>query len=644
MLENIRGIAHNKLFKFFFFILAVIFAVSLGNFNRSSNTENIVVTVGNEKISLNDFRKARQVEINNLNNMKHLSEEQAQSIASEINKIALNKIITNSLIKQEMKHLGIAIPDEVVAEYIHSDPSFHKNGIFDPILYKELLRQNNLNEDILLQNVSQQVASRFLMNSLTVNMPLNNLMTSYMKNFLLEERETSIITLNANQINFDDIESNKLKEFYTNNAKLFQSQESRIFSYIYFDEQKDISAKETFSEEDLLQEYEKNKSEYTLPERRDFYHFLTPDESIAKELVEALKNDNDHIKIAKKFIEKKVINELFTNQSKDSFLSMIDSSIFSMNENEITKAVKSDLGWHVFKVIKVHPQYYQEFKKIKNIVRENLQRKIAQQRIFELSKQIEDELGSGADFNEIATRFRVKVIKVNGVYANGLDVESKKIDINPKILETAFEVEEDSGVRMLDGTSSMYIVKVEKIIEPKIIDFEKIKDKVKNLYIEDLRSKLAVQAANLISLNLNKPNQVIISKESLSLNRKEIDNIFKAQFSKMPLNNLKFDISVQKIKISRNTQEDSSLPLPVVNGIFMQEVNKASMPFNIGSNKFIIALVTDVSISNNKDSELAKQAQHMSELNYKSEILDQYLEYLKRKFPIKLNPSLIEKS
>lgn len=644
MLENIRGIAHNKLFKIFFFILAAIFAVSLGDFNRTSNAENIVATVGKEKITLAEFRKARQSEINNLNNMQHLSAEQAKSISGEINKIALNKIVTQSLIKQEMNHLGIAIPDEVVAEYIHSDPSFQKDGVFDPALYKELLKQNNLNEDMLLKTVSQQVASRFLINSLTVNLPLKSFIAGHMKNFLLEEREASIVTLDASKLEFAEIELSKLKEFYTNNPNLFQGKEYRIFSYIYFDERDSKVNKDEISEQDLKQEYEQNKAEYSLPERRDFYHFLTPDEIVAKDLVDALKKDDNHVKVAKNFVDKKVINEFFTNQGRDSFLSSIDSSIFLKPENEVTQAIKSDLGWHVFKVIKVHPQNYQDYNKIKNIIRDNLQRKLTQQRLFELSKQIEDEIGSGADFNEIATRFGVKIVRVNGVDNNGLDANSKKIDISPKILATAFEIEvnEDSGVRMSDDSSSMYIVKLEKIIESALIKFEKLQDQVKLLYIEDYRNKIATQAANLISINLNKPNQVILSKENSSLNRKALDIIFKEQFSKAPLKNLNFNISIDKMKTTRNG--NGSDKLPIINGIFSLEMNKASMPFNIGSGKFAIALVTNSSINNVQDSELAKQADHMSELNYKSEIIDQYLEHLKKKFPVKFNLSLIDKS
>jgi len=523
MLENIRNIAHNKLFKVFFFFLAIIFAVSLGNFDNSRDKENIVAMVGKEKITLNEFRRARNIEIQNLNSMQNLPLEQVQMFADQINNMTLNKLITQSLLKQELKVLEINIPHEVVAEYVHSDPTFHNNGNFDPTLYKELLKQNNLNEETFLDSIAQQTAGRYLLESIVSNVPLKNVITSYIKNFLLEKRDVILVTVDSSKFDVGKQPEEKLIEFYKNHPNFFQSNELRNFELVLFDKN-NVKSNTKITDDMLLKEYQERKEEYALPEKRDLYHFLTPNENIAKEIEEALKNDSDHIKIAKNFVDKKVISEAFSNQTRESFLSTINKAIFNAKESEILTAVKSELGWHVFKITKIHPVNYQDFVKVKEKVKENLEQKLLKQQLYELAREVEDELASGSELAEIAIKFNLEYKKLENI-AN----DDSKLTLNPEIVVSAFELNEneDSGIKILDDSMKVYIVKLKKITSPSLIPYEKIKDRVKDFYLADLKQSITSIIANNIYLEGNKDQQKLFQLNNLSFNTSALDYLIK---------------------------------------------------------------------------------------------------------------------
>ena len=79
-----------------------------------------------------------------------------------------------------------------------------------------------------------------------------------------------------------------------------------------------------------------------------------------------------------------------------------DLSLFSLNENDSPPPIKSELGWHVFKILKINPKQYKSFSEARKEILENLQYKMAEMKINELLKVIEDDVASGANFQEIA--------------------------------------------------------------------------------------------------------------------------------------------------------------------------------------------------------------------------------------------------
>ena len=634
MLDKIRHVMKNFFAKLLFLIVAISFISSL--FDTDKTKSYIVATVGKEIFSLDDFLKVKQEETSLLKQNSDLSPEQMQAALSGINNRSITKIITKSLISQEIKNLGIQVSPEVVADYIHHDSYFQKNGKFDLETYKKIIEHNNLNEDMFLEQVANEVASKFLLNSLTVNLPLKKNLTDYLYSYLSEKLAISIIKTNLEKQNFTNINDQALQDFHKQNSQYFQSPEYRSFEYLLFSA-KNLQQDIKISSEELQKEYDENKEEFALPETRDFHHFLIPDQQTAQQVLEALKQNPEASKVAKSFIDKKVISEIFTNQSSHSFLSSLDPSLFKLKENEISGIINSDLGIHIFKIIKIHPKQYQDFAKIKDQVMDKALAKKSELQLYEFSKTIEDDIASGASLNDISTRNNIPLIQANKVSL--IDGNS---NIPQEIINLAFStaINEESPITNIHNNQDFVIVKTKEIESPKLQDFSLVKSKILELYSTKLKGDVALEMTKA----LQAAHEQLIFPESSKLNNKLVQETLKPIFDKynLPMKQINSIVTLENIEVTRSGSiNNANLPPLFLSELFNLKLKQASIPEKFSANSYAFAIVQEILPNAEKDPKLYKQVEEVSENNFKNEMMDQYLEYLRNKYPTTINMELL---
>ena len=636
MLNKIRNASHHYLFKLLFCFLAVIFAVGLIDFSYSKH--HIAATVGKQEISLSDFLQARQESINKLNQKQYLTSEQAQLEAKNINNDTITKLVTQNLVKQEAEHLGIRISPETIAEYIQKDENFHKEGSFDLEHYKKVLTYNNLKEEQLITLLSHQIASKFLLDSLIVNLPLKQNLSNYLYDYLAEKRSISLITIDANNTKVNNVSEQELKDYYQKNPNNFQTKEYRDFDYILLSS-KDIKITTETPESELEKEYAENKEVYSLPETRDFYHFLAPDEKIAEQIIAALKTNADQTKVAKDFVNKKVISESFSNQPAHSFLSNIDPSLFTLKEHDITSIVKSDLGWHVFKIMKIHPKQYKSFAEAKKEIKENLHHKMAEVQLYELSKTIEDDLASGAELTEVAKRNNLPLIKMKQV---AIDDKEKA---NLEIINLAFKmaVKEDSPLTPIADGKDYVVVHVEAIELPKLKEFKEVEEQIKESYKMQMKDELALELARALQTELSKDKQTLVLSggKDYQLNDDLVKTLLNPIYKKYNLSTKNIVSFKNKDIVRPILAQDTELPESFVGGLFNLSTKKVSITQQLGYAKYGFAIIQKIAAITERDASIYKQVAEISENNYKNEIYDQYLDYLRGKYSTEINFELI---
>ena len=626
MLEKIRKIAHHTLFKLIFLGLAIVLVLSLGEIGGSQ--QNTVVNIGNKNISLQEFMKTKQTLVDQAGTQQ-IPQEQ-------LNNMTLNKLITQNLLQQESENLGIKISPETLAENIQSDSNFHKDGVFNLEVYKRLLEQNNLSEKMLLKILSDQVSSNLLMQSIYINLPLKNLLHDYTYEYVTEKRNIDLITVDTNKQTFMTFAANDLKDYYIKHPELFQEKEKRSFSYIKLSLD-EFKKNATATDQELQKEYEENMSEYTLPETRDFYHFVAPNEKLAQEVITVLNKNDKHLEVAKLFVAQKVIGENFINQPSTSFIATIDPTLFNLNENNVTNAIKSDLGWHVFKVIKIHPKEHESLTHAKTKLDTKIRQQKAQQQIYELSRQLEDDIASGADFQDIAKRHNLSFVQANKTSGNDpITILAFKTNLNEESPLTEIK---KSPLTKDEEIEDYVIVHVNEIILSKTEDYEVVlaNKKIQDLYT--LQQKITLSEEVAISLQEHYQKLIKNSK----LNDLLVKELLKPFYYKYKTSsNQAIEVSLLNKEVIRPMLfQNDNLSVDFVNDIFALKMSKASNVKMQNTAKASFAIVNRAIFDKHKNPQIYNYLASITDTNYKNDIHDQYISYLHSKYSVKINYALI---
>jgi foldase protein PrsA len=120
--------------------------------------------------------------------------------------------------------------------------------------------------------------------------------------------------------------------------------------------QKVTKGKDKVTDPQIQQYYDKNKSKFAQPERRDLRIVLTKDEARAQEAKRALDSGQSWTAVAKKFSidqASKSQGGKLAGVAKGQQEKALDSAIFQAQKGKLVGPIKTQFGWYVLEVSKV---------------------------------------------------------------------------------------------------------------------------------------------------------------------------------------------------------------------------------------------------------------------------------------------------
>ena len=150
MLDLLRRQTGSWIVKAFLGVLILSFAVwGIGDIFRGPS-DATVATVGDVEITRSQFGDAYRRELDRLNRRlgRQLDADQARQLGVE--NLTLQRMINRALFDQVASGYGLTVSDGDLAADIRSDPAFRGElGRFDPLYYRDVLRQLGLHARIL---------------------------------------------------------------------------------------------------------------------------------------------------------------------------------------------------------------------------------------------------------------------------------------------------------------------------------------------------------------------------------------------------------------------------------------------------------------------------------------------------------------
>jgi peptidyl-prolyl cis-trans isomerase D len=508
MLEYLRKHSSSIVVKALMFLLVLSFAAwGIGDYIRRGAEDLPLATVGDVRISQAQYDYEFQGEINRLRAVlgPQFGREQARALG--LPESLMNRLVTEALFDLGAKDLGITVSDAVLRSTIEANPTFRGPlGAFDRGRFQQVLQNVGMTESRYIALLRSELARQQLLMSVDPGKLAPSPLVQALFRERNEKRTFAYVAFEDQAIPEPAApDEAALAKFHQDRAQDFTAPEYRALTVLSFTV--DELAKEIkVSDAELQEAYEARASEFQTPERRALQQILLADEAKAKQAYELLREGRDFATVAKDVAGMAPDAVNIGTLAKNQLLSELADPVFAAKEGDVTTALKSPLGWHLVRVVKIEPASHQTLDQARDALTKAVAREKAIDGLVALANRVEDALGGGAKLEEAAARFNLKITKISAIDPRGLDPSGKPVDGLPpgeSFLAVAFETPEGSDSPLTDtGEDGYFLIHVDKVTPPTLKPLAQVRDQVVAAWRAQERAAAAQKKAEALAEKL----------------------------------------------------------------------------------------------------------------------------------------------
>ncbi len=536
MLEKIREGSQGIIAQVVLGLVILTFAVSGVSSYFGNNADQAVAVVNGEEISRAKFEQSYQ---NERARMEQQFGDMFASLAADTSYMnnfrnqVLERLIDETLLKQQTSSFGIAISDQFLLDTIRKMPEFQADGAFSNERYLAVLRQSNLTANQLRDMLREQYAR----NQLLVGLAGSDFaLPGEMKTLMTLQQQTRDIefaTVKAADLAKDvKFEESQLNTWYQQNQSRYATPEQVALQYVELkaaDLAKDIQV----TDDEVKAYYTANQSRYQGEERRRVSHILleSADENAeiktkAEGILKELQGGADFAALAKQHSSDTVSAE---NGGDLDFITKgvmepeFEAAAYALAKaGDLSAVVKTSFGYHIIKLTEVDAAKVKTLDEVKDTIVAAVKTDKAAEKFAELQQKLAEVSFEVADnLEEAATAVGAKVQS-----AALFSRQNAPAVLNvPKFLDTVFQPDFINA-----GTNSEVIelaaqhVVVARLVEhqpAKNKSFDEVKAQVQTAYVAEQAAQLAEQKATALvgELEAGKSISELVAAHQLTLEK-----------------------------------------------------------------------------------------------------------------------------
>lgn len=505
----------SKINKFFAWIIVLLLVLGLAGFGLQDVLSrwgtSKLATVGEVEISTEEFGQSFIREINYIsqNIGKNLTIEEAKSFGLHLQ--VVERLINRSLLDQLLIDLKISVGDVLLLKNLKTNPNFkNAEGNFDRKKYNDYLSKINLSENEFEKILRNDLSRGLFTQILDPNFNHNQNIVRTIAGYIGEEREVKLYKLNYDtNTSLQDFNKDEVRKFYENNKNNYSSKSIRKYSVLNINQSQFLNEIE-ITEEEIQNIYEERKQNFTQPEFRELSRIIFQTSDLANEaLNKILSNEKTFEQIGKDLnLNRKEIN--FGTYSKIDLDDELSDFIFDakIKKNSIVGPINGELGFELYKVNKIIPEFVLGEEKAKSQIINEIQLENSLNKLSEMIPEVEDMIASGETLEEIARKYQMNIENIE--ISKGDELPKKYRNKN---LKTYFDEASNDNSDLLQIEDNTFIsIRLDEEIEPIIPSFEKIYDQLLDDY------KIS-QILELMEKDLNEVITKYTLDEAVKLNK-----------------------------------------------------------------------------------------------------------------------------
>lgn len=497
----------------------------------SSAAENpAVIKVNNRKLSLAEFNAQLDEQIKMARRLFgediEISDEMRNAMAAEL----VQKNLTDMVIKEVAADNDIYISDTLIRGIIMSQPQFRdEDGRFNPALFNNFLSSSNWSEQKYVEALRADLVKSFLISNPAGSMKVSKTLADLSAKAESQRKIFKYIEINPAEVKIDrKITEDEVEQYYNDFGAEFVEPETRDVTVLKltFD---DIAGQTPVSDEEIKEFYDNNVERFVVPEKRNVLQMLFADEESAQKAAEKLAGGADFYAVAKELADQSREDTDLGNVAKDMLIADIADSVFEARKGAVVGPLESEFGWHIMKVTDITAGSKTDDAVARKQIVETLRVEKAYESAYDIVKEIEDKIGSGASLEDIASAGGYKTLAVKGL----TDTTASPY------MEPAFLYNKGEVSQAVETDNGFAFVRVDNIVDSHPQDIKKAQPQIEKLWAESEKSAIAQEIINDIMTDVENGDKIDEVASRYNLKLRTTDALTRSQsFAGLPQNQM----------------------------------------------------------------------------------------------------------
>lgn len=446
MLQAFRTHKRWMMFIAMIFIIPSFVVTGIYSYNRMSDSENDLATVGDTSITMMDFDNAKRQYLDNFRRQMGQSFKPNMLDTAEARASILAALISDRAISLEIASEYMNVGEADAINLVKQAPAFQRDGKFSTEAYQQFLNSMGKSDEQFVLELRRDLTRQMLLSAVSQTTQASNTVAQRIHNLLTEERTIRTFEIKPTaflkSVSVTDAEA---QSYYDQNKSLFAVPESVDIEYVVLSPEsyKNIKA----SEDDIKTFYEQNLQRFSTPEERRASHILIAvnnektDADAKKEADEIYKQlQADPSKFAQ-LAKSKSADPGSARQGGDlgffqkgMMVPEFDNAVFSGKKGDLVAPVKTQFGYHIIKIVDVKAAQAKPLKEVRGEIEALYQQQAAIRAFAEDAENFSNMVYEQSEsLQPVAERFGLKIQTVKNVTR---DFEDQLI--NPNVIEALY--------------------------------------------------------------------------------------------------------------------------------------------------------------------------------------------------------------
>jgi peptidyl-prolyl cis-trans isomerase D len=470
----------------------------------SGGSSTTVVTVGDQKVDVNEFRLAYQRQVAAVGRQfgMRLTPEQARAFGVEQQVLA--QLVAGASLDQLADDMRLGLSEDRLAQLIGEDPAFKAvNGQFDRQLFTSRLRNAGIREDDYIRERTKVAVRSQIVDAVSNGFTAPKTLVDALKLYGDESRSVDYLLLtNANVEPIKAPADDVLAKWFEDAKQRYRAPEYRKIGYLKL-QPEDIADAATVTDDQIRESFDKSKDSYTTPESRTIEQLTFANKDLANAAEAALKSGTTFDQLVTdqgKTASDVLLGEYTKDKVPDQ--AVADAAFAVKGDGGTTPVVDGSFGPVILRVSNIKPATTKSFDEVKEDIRKQLALANASQEIINVHDRIEDLRGSGSSLEDIASQLKLKAVVIDAVDQTGADKDGnpvKDIPAQQQLLAEAFRTDVGAAPEPLSIGNDGYVwFDVRDIVPERERPLAEVRDKaVADWTAEQQKAELAKKAEAL---------------------------------------------------------------------------------------------------------------------------------------------------